>query len=77
MITLMMVWHSKHLYYNLTTYERRHDVHMYDLGWKENLKQVFGARWYIAWLFPWIDSPLPGDGIDFPTRFSYESQKDM
>jgi len=26
---------------------------------------VFGERWYIAWMCPWIKSPLPEDGARF------------
>ncbi|KAF6202022.1 hypothetical protein GE061_004418 [Apolygus lucorum] len=37
----------------------------YDLGRKENLRQVFGERWYITWISPFVKSPLPSDGIEW------------
>jgi len=48
-----------------TQYERRRGDHMYGNGALENIKAVFGIRWYIAWLFPWISSPLPENGAIF------------
>ena len=41
---------------------------MYDLGFKENMKETFGVNWKISWMFPLIPSPLPGNGINFKTR---------
>lgn len=37
----------------------------YDNGWKKNFKNFLGERWYLVWLSPWIQSRLPGDGINF------------
>ncbi|KAK3087808.1 hypothetical protein FSP39_010908 [Pinctada imbricata] len=76
-LIFLMIWHSKHIYFNMTTFERRRDQYKYDLGWRENLKEIFGTRWYIAWLFPLIDSPMPGDGIEFRTKDCYENPKDL
>ncbi|KAL4708110.1 hypothetical protein ACJJTC_009889 [Scirpophaga incertulas] len=38
---------------------------VYDKGWKLNLVEVFGAKWYLTWISPFVDSPLPGNGIDW------------
>ncbi|XP_069063734.1 probable palmitoyltransferase ZDHHC24 [Pleurodeles waltl] len=40
----------------------------YDLGWRHNVREFLGTRWFLIWLSPWIASPLPGDGIHFETR---------
>lgn len=54
------------LYNNQTMYERKHTVSKYKLPFlSENLKQVFGERYILVWLAPWIDSPPKGDGIHF------------
>ncbi|KAK3087415.1 hypothetical protein FSP39_005596 [Pinctada imbricata] len=63
--TGMLVWHSKHVLYNMTTYERRHDIYKYDLGSPENVRRVFGRNWKIAWISPFISSPLYEDGFKF------------
>lgn len=51
-----------------TTYERKRSVREYDLGFIENIKDILGKRWYIAWISPFIPSPLPGDGVVFRRR---------
>lgn len=48
-----------------TKYEKKKGYVVYDLGFVGNARDVLGSRWYVAWLLPWIPSPLPGDGITF------------
>ncbi|KAM3964885.1 putative palmitoyltransferase ZDHHC24 [Aphomia sociella] len=38
---------------------------LYDRGWKANLIEVFGSRWYFTWISPFIQSPLPGNGVEW------------
>ncbi|KAJ0181913.1 hypothetical protein K1T71_002635 [Dendrolimus kikuchii] len=38
---------------------------IHDKGWKNNIREVFGARWYLTWVSPFITSQLPGNGIEF------------
>ncbi|XP_075044821.1 putative palmitoyltransferase ZDHHC24 isoform X1 [Mixophyes fleayi] len=49
----------------------------YDHGWKKNARNFLGERWYLIWLSPWIQSRLPGDGINFEpgNLFVTESSK--
>ena len=42
-----------------TTYEWRHHITHYSLGWRQNLQEVFGRYWYLWWLFP-VYHTLPG-----------------
>ncbi|XP_070622434.1 probable palmitoyltransferase ZDHHC24 isoform X2 [Erythrolamprus reginae] len=39
----------------------------YDLGWRNNLRQIMGSHWLLAFLTPFATSRLPGDGIAFQT----------
>jgi len=48
-----------------TRYERKRLDFMYDNGPVSNIQAVFGERWYVAWICPWIRSPLPDDGAKF------------
>lgn len=41
---------------------------VYDNGWKSNIIEVFGTNWYVAWILPFIRSPLPGNGIYWETN---------
>ncbi|KAL0892561.1 hypothetical protein ABMA27_015659 [Loxostege sticticalis] len=31
-------------------------------NWKENMLRIFGTRWYLAILIPFVDSPFPEEG---------------
>ncbi|XP_020279402.1 probable palmitoyltransferase ZDHHC24 [Pseudomyrmex gracilis] len=35
----------------------------YNMGWKNNIREVFGEQWYLTWLLPYIKSELPHDGV--------------
>lgn len=48
-----------------TSYERKHGEHTYDNSVLENIRAVFGTRWYVAWICPWISSPLTENGAVF------------
>lgn len=50
------------------TYEGKHNINKYDLGYIENIKQVFGIHWRDTWISPFVISPLPTDGQSFPIR---------
>lgn len=45
---------------------------IYNMGWKLNLVEVFGNRWYLTWISPFINSKLPGNGIEWPTETKRE-----
>ena len=70
-------YHLINLQSGQSTYERSHNIKDYDLGLAGNLREVFGTRWYLAWMSPWISSPLPSDGITFTKKRSFEDVKDM
>ena len=57
-----------------TKFEKKMDITDYDLGLTENIREIFGQNWKVAWISPWIRSPLPGDGIIF--RKYYVKDKD-
>ena len=59
------------------TYERKRGKLEYNLGLIENIKDVMGTRWYIAWISPFIPSPLPGDGVNFRRRDDFIELKKM
>lgn len=37
-----------------TTYEWRHNIVLYDQGWKKNFLEICGRLWYLWWLFPFF-----------------------
>ncbi|KAF3426243.1 hypothetical protein E2986_07381 [Frieseomelitta varia] len=40
-------------------------------GWKQNLKEVLGDRWYLTWILPYIKSQLPHNGVIWDTSNSW------
>lgn len=58
---VLLVYHWKIISHGAVVYERK--APRYNLGWKRNLEMVFGKRWYLVWLSPFISSELPSDGI--------------
>ena len=66
-----------HVYYGQTITEGVKNVRKYDCGMRQNFVSSFGERWQIALLCSWIPSPLPGNGLEFPTRLQQENIKDL
>lgn len=79
MLSLAMIYyHLALILRGQTTREWRKGIRGYNRGWRLNLLDVFGSRWYLIWFSPWVSSPLPGDGIHFVKRDkSLENVKDM
>nr|XP_006642864.1 PREDICTED: probable palmitoyltransferase ZDHHC24 [Lepisosteus oculatus] len=60
-----LFFHAALMLRGQTTREWYSSRRPYSLGWRRNLQECLGRRWYLAWLCPLIPSPLPGDGIHF------------
>ncbi|XP_067139931.1 probable palmitoyltransferase ZDHHC24 [Centruroides vittatus] len=67
-VTSLLVYHTISLLKNQTAYERNNSITCYNLGWKQNIIESLGRRWYLTWIFPLVSSPLPSNGIDFLTK---------
>ncbi|XP_044536731.1 probable palmitoyltransferase ZDHHC24 [Gracilinanus agilis] len=63
-----LLFHGRLLLRGQTTREWAHDLRLYDLGPRQNLRAALGSRWALVWLWPFLASPLPGDGITFQTQ---------
>lgn len=60
-----LLFHGMLLLRGQTTWEWARGQHCYDLGPCHNLQAALGPRWILVWLWPFLASPLPGDGITF------------
>lgn len=60
----LFLFHSDNILKGRTTPEAKHKTN-HDKGWKYNVIDVLGSRWYLTWICPFISSPLPGNGIDW------------
>lgn len=65
------------IYQGQTQHERKQDIRAYNLGFTRNFKAVFGNRWFLVWISPWIKSLLRGDGLTFQRFDEFEEIKDI
>lgn len=76
LFSAMLFFQTGIIFKGQTSYERKKKKREYDRGWRRNFIEVFGERWYLAWIWPTVSSPLPGDGTNFKKTYPEES-KDM
>ena len=67
MFTWMLQIQLTQMYFGQTKYERKNMIKDYDLGLKNNIKEVLGERWYLILLSAWIPSKLPNNGYEYMT----------
>lgn len=58
----LLYHHCRNILRGCLTHE---SIRQFDLGPMENIRQVFGERWYLTWMSPIVQSKLPFDGIDW------------
>ncbi|XP_076454517.1 putative palmitoyltransferase ZDHHC24 [Babylonia areolata] len=68
MTSALLGYHMINIVNGQTVYEKTYKIHTYNVGVLQNLKEVFGENWTVSWIWPWIASPLPGNGIQFTER---------
>lgn len=59
---VLLIYHLRNMWRGCLTHE---PLRQFDMGPMENIRMVFGVRWYIAWLSPIVRSDLPFDGVDW------------
>ena len=59
-----------------TTYEWRHNIFIYDQGWKKNFVGICGQLWYLWWLFPFFHrQKLATKEEDYYTQYTSKTSK--
>lgn len=58
----LLFYHVRNMLRGCLTHDT---LRQFDLGPLENTRMVFGERWHLAWLSPFVQSELPFDGIDW------------
>ncbi|VVC43681.1 Hypothetical protein CINCED_3A015874 [Cinara cedri] len=62
--SLLFIFHLNKVCKGLVCREKQEKN--YDFGLVKNLESVFGEKWYITWISPFIKSKLPYDGFNWP-----------
>lgn len=63
-IGFLLIYHMRNVLRGTLTHEK---TLAFDLGTKRNIEMVFGVRWYLTWISPFVKSDLPHDGIHWET----------
>lgn len=74
LIVTLLFYHYTLIKEGVVVHEKSYNQgNIYDLGTRKNFELVFGERYHLTWISPFIASKLPHDGIRWQTR---ESVKD-
>jgi len=67
---VLCIYHFNLVLKGIVSNESNKKDFTYNVGWKDNIKEVLGERWYLTWLVPYIKSQLPNDGISWDHLYS-------
>lgn len=72
MATLLLIFYIRLISKGVTLFENKKlkNKDKYNIAILENVKTVLGDKWYLFWLEPWVDSKLPGDGMNWKRKLS-------
>lgn len=62
---ILLHYHSQLVRKGAVAYEHNRAINKYNYGLRNNIISIFGARWYLTWIWPFIDSKLLIDGVDW------------
>ncbi|XP_050061814.1 probable palmitoyltransferase ZDHHC24 isoform X1 [Aphis gossypii] len=71
--SLLLIYHLDKVCKGLVCHEKQESN--YDFGLMRNLETVFGEKWYITWISPFIESKLPYNGIDWQSHVNQYKTK--
>lgn len=66
----MLVFNWEMLCKRALSYEK--DGSKYDRGFWKNIETIFGRRWWLVWLSPFVSSELPYDGVHWRNELKVE-----
>ena len=66
--TVLLVYHVRLIQTGATTFEANRKINSYNLGWRQNWREVLGERWYLALINPFVKSKLPHNGVIWDTQ---------
>ena len=60
--------HFRLVHSGATTFESNRRIHSYNLGWRQNWREVMGYNWRMALVWPGAKSKLPHNGVEWDTQ---------
>ena len=69
--TVLLVYHVRLIQKGSTTFEANRKIGSYNLGWRQNWREVLGDHWYLALLNPFVKSRLPHNGVLWDTQSTW------
>ena len=63
-----VVSHFRLVHSGATTFESNRRIHSYNLGWRQNWREVMGYNWRMALVWPGAKSKLPHNGVEWDTQ---------
>ncbi|XP_014230832.1 probable palmitoyltransferase ZDHHC24 [Trichogramma pretiosum] len=61
----LCIYHFNSVLLGCTANEKNKGIYKYSFSYIDNIKEVFGERWYLTWILPYVHSKLPHNGTDF------------
>jgi palmitoyltransferase len=71
----LLAFNINFIWHGTTTYEKKQRIRDYDLGWKQNFRDVIGENWILACFIPFAQLKLPGDGIYWNTKCMWQLER--
>ncbi len=61
----LLYFHLRLVFKGSVSYEHNRNITLYNYGLKSNIVSIFGSRWYLTWISPFLESKLLLDGVDW------------
>ncbi|RZC32380.1 zf-DHHC domain containing protein [Asbolus verrucosus] len=71
---ILLYYHMDLILRGVITHEKHQKLSQYDFGPKRNVMEAFGAKWYIVWASPFLESKLPHDGVNWDVKQSVKAK---
>lgn len=72
---LLLRFHLRLVFTGSVSYEVNRSITKYNFGFKHNIINIFGERWYVAWMSPFLHSSLIFDGVDWDLENNAQKTK--
>lgn len=72
---LLLRFHMNLVFRGSVSYENNRYITKYDCGVRQNIRNIFGERWYLTWISPFVQSSLNIDGVHWDVETNIRKTK--